>query len=123
MADRREYEKYFDYMSIIGLAILVVNLYYYAHPLLRSMGVTVDVIDLLFMKLRDGGIFRSSYLTKFLALLFLSLGVLSKGKRFDSAPARVVATVGAISAFFYFFPFSSPLMYILSTTVGAAGLF
>ena len=87
MADRREYEKYFDYMSIIGLAILVVNLYYYAHPLLRSMGVTVDVIDQLFMKLREGGIFRTSLLTKFLAARFLSLGILSRGKRFDSAPA------------------------------------
>ena len=123
MADRREYEKYFDYMSIIGLAILVVNLYYYAHPLLRSIGVTVDVIDQLFMKLREGGIFRTSLLTKFLAALFLSLGILSRGKRFDSAPAHVVAVVGAVSAFFYFFPFSSALPYVISTITGAAGIF
>ena len=64
MSGKREYEKHFDYMSIIGVVIIMANLYYYAHPLLRSMGATVDVIDLLFLKLREGGIFNSSLLTK-----------------------------------------------------------
>ena len=123
MSGKREYEKHFDYMSLIGLAILVVNLYYYAHPLLRSMGVTVDVIDLLFLKLREGGIFRNSMITKMLAVVFLSLGVLAGGRRFDSAPKHMVAIVAAISAFLYLFPFSTPLIYILATVMGTAGIF
>ena len=103
MSGKREYEKHFDYMSIIGVVILMANLYYYVHPLLRAMGATVEVIDLLFLKLREGGIFNSTILTKVLSLIFLSLGVLAGGRRFDSAPKHIVAMVGAASALFYFF--------------------
>ena len=123
MSGKREYEKHFAYMSIIGVVIIMANLYYYAHPLLRSIGATVYVIDLLFLKLREGGIFNSSLLTKALSLIFLSLGVLAGGRRFDSAPKHVVAMVGAASALFYFFHFSTPLVYLISTVMGMAGLF
>lgn len=123
MSSKREDEKHFDYMSIIGVVILMANLYYYAHPLLRSMGVTVDVIDLLFLKLREGGIFTSPAITKVISLIFLSLGILAGGRRFDSAPKHVVAIVGVISAALYFLPFKVPLIYTLATIMGMAGIF
>lgn len=123
MSSKRENEKHFDYMSIIGVVILMANLYYYAHPLLRSMGVTVDVIDLLFLKLREGGIFTSPAITKVISLIFLSLGILAGGRRFDSAPKHVVAIVGVISAALYFLPFKVPLIYTLATIMGMAGIF
>lgn len=123
MSGKREDEKHFDYMSIIGVVILMANLYYYAHPLLRPMGVTVDVIDLLFLKLREGGIFTSPAITKVISLIFLSLGILAGGRRFDSAPKHMVAVVGVISAALYFLPFKAPLIYALATIMGMAGIF
>lgn len=123
MAGKREYEKHFDYMSIIGFVILVANLYYYAHPLWRSMGLTVGLIDSLMLTLRDGGVFRSPLLTKTIALVLVSLGVLSGGKRFDSAEPYVVAVVGILSALLYLLPFGRPLLYMSATLLGFIGIF
>ena len=52
MSGKREYEKHFDFMSIIGIAILMVNLYYYVHPLLRVVIATVGVIVTIMLQFR-----------------------------------------------------------------------
>lgn len=123
MSGKREYEKHFDYMSIIGIAILMVNLYYYVHPLLRELNATVGVIDTIMLQFRKAGVFDTHILTKALALVFISLGVLAGGRRFDTAEKHVVAIVGIISVSLYFIPFSRPLVYLIATVMGFAGIF
>ena len=65
-------------MTLIGGVILLVNVYYYAHPLLKEFGLTSLIVDAIFLKLRSGGVFSTPYITKGLALLLLGLCLITR---------------------------------------------
>ena len=122
MAQRQEYEKMYIAAIIFAVIILLANLYYYCHPLLKAMGLTAEALDYLMRGLNKGDLFSSSLKTKGAAMLILMLcSIIRSGKGRKVEPA-VLVSVGLVSLALYGIPFNNPLLYLLATIVGATGL-
>ena len=107
---------------LFAVVILLANIYYYCHPLLRSVGLAAAPLDYLMRGLRDGGLFSTPLKTKGVAMLLLALGsVIRSGKGRRVEPGILVGT-GLTGAGLYFFPFGNPLVYLGATLAGAASL-
>ena len=122
MAQKQEYEKMYIAAIIFAVIILLANLYYYCHPLLKAMGLTAEAFDYLMRGLNKGDLFSSSLKTKGAAMLILMLcSIIRSGKGRKVEPALLVS-VGLVSLALYGIPFNNPLLYLLATIVGATGL-
>jgi hypothetical protein len=81
MAQRQEYEKMYISAILFAVVILIANLYYYCHPLLRSVGLTMEPLDYLMLMFHRGEIFSNPFKTKGVAILILGLcSVIRSGK-------------------------------------------
>jgi len=123
MNSKQENEKYFYFIIMSGALILAANLYYYCHPLLSSMRLTNEILDSLFMRLHDGGVFTWSFKTKFLALLLICPCLLARTGRMKSVPKKTLAVVGGVGAVLYFIPSWWPSVYLLTTLAGSGMVF
>lgn len=122
MAQKPEYEKMYVAAIIFAVIILLVNLYYYCHPLLSAVSLTAEPLDYLMAGLRRGGAFSSPLKTKGVAMLILMLCSVirsGKGRRVDGG---LLVGVGVVSLFLYVLPFRNPLVYLVGTLTGSTGL-
>lgn len=122
MATRPEYEKVYIASIVFAMVILAANLYYYCHPLLAASHLTFPPLDYIIIGFRHAGIFRSPYRTKLAVLLLLLLSTIVRSGKGRKVDPRVLVTAGLASAAAYLLPFASPLLYLLFTVSGAAGL-
>ena len=122
MAQRQEYEKMYVAAILFAVVILIGNLYYYCHPLLRTVSLTVEPLDYLMVKLHRGGVFSSPLKTKGAAMLILALCSVirsGKGRRVDPG---LLAGVGLSALALYLIPFTNPLLYLIGTLTGGTAL-
>ena len=122
MAQRPEYEKMYITAILFAVIILMANLYYYCHPLLRSVGLAAEPLDYLMLKLHQGGIFSSPLKTKGVAMLILGLCSVIRSGRGRKIEPGLLAGVGLVGAALYFIPFPNPLLYLMATLTGGAAL-
>ncbi|MBP3258336.1 MAG: type IV secretory system conjugative DNA transfer family protein [Bacteroidales bacterium] len=107
---------------LFAVTILSGNLYYYCHPLLRTVSLTVEPLDYLIQKLHRGGLFSSPLKTKGVAMLILALcSVIRSGKGRKVEPG-LLAGIGLAGLALYMIPFSNPLLYLVCTLAGATAL-
>ena len=118
MERRSEYNKYYSTMTLIGGVILLVNVYYYAHPLLKEFGLTSQVVDVIFLKLRSGGVFVTPSLTKGLALLLLGLCLITRSGKGWKINWWWIILSGILGAFLYFVNPQNTGIYLASTALG-----
>lgn len=122
MSRNQEYEKMYIAFIVFAVLILGMNVYYFAHPLLRAVGLTHEAVDYMILPLRRAGYLSSPYKTKAAAMLILMLcSVVRSGKGKKVEPVMLIS-VGAVSLLLYLFPFENPLLYLTATLAGAAGL-
>ena len=122
MAQRQEYEKMYVAMILFAVVILMANLYYFCHPLLRSAGLTAVSVDFLMKRFHDAGLFSTPLKTKGAAMLLLMLcSVIRSGKGRKVEPGVLVGT-GLVGGVLYFYPFGNPLLYLVATLSGATAL-
>ena len=122
MAQRHEYEKVYIAAIIFAAIILLGNLYYYCHPLLRQAHLTWRPLDYLIKGFHNGGLFSHPMKTKGVAMLLLMLCSVvrtGKGRKVDTG---LLVAVGLISLVLYVVTFRNPLLYLIATLVGATGL-
>lgn len=122
MLNKNQYEKYFYFGILFGVLLLLLNLYYYAHPLWKNAGLSWLMLDNLCISLSRSPLFSHSLKTKIAALVLISLGMLSKSSKAREVDLKIVALVGAISAAAYFMPFPRHGLYVFFTIVGVIGL-
>lgn len=122
MAGRQEYEKVYLSTLILAIAILAFNLYYYGRPFLSRLGWTSGAIDYLEMTLRKADIYSTPLKTKGIVALLLFLSTIVKSGKGKNLKWSVIGSVGASSAFLFFFPFSRPGLYIIATLTGFGGV-
>ena len=122
MLNKNQYEKYFYFGILFGVLLLLLNLYYYAHPLWENAGLSWHVLDNLCRSLSRSPLFSHSLKTKIAALVLISLGMLPRSSKAREVDLKIVGLVGAISAAMYFMPFPRLGIYVLFTTMGAVGL-
>lgn len=122
MLNKNQYEKYFYFGILFGVLLLLLNLYYYAHPLWKNAGLSWLMLDNLCISLSRSPLFSHSLKTKIAALILISLGMLSRSSKAREVDLKIVALVGAISAAAYFMPFPRHGLYVFFTIVGVIGL-
>ena len=122
MLNKNQYEKYFYFGILFGVLLLLLNLYYYAHPLWQESGLSWRVLDNLCVRLARSPLFSNSLKTKFAALMLISLGMLSKSSKAREVDLKIVAVVGVISAAAYVTPFPRYGLYAFFTLIGFSGL-
>ena len=122
MLNKNQYEKYFYFGILFGVLLLLLNLYYYAHPLWKNAGLSWLMLDNLCISLSRSPLFSHSLKTKIAALVLISLGMLSKSSKAREVNLKIVALVGAISAAAYFMPSPRNGLYVFFTIVGSIGL-
>ena len=119
MAHRSEYDKYYSAMTLVGCLLVIVNLYYYVHPLLGSVGLTTDIADLIVQKLRSGGVFVTPYRTKLLGMGLISAGLVTQTGKGTGVSWTTVVCSGALGAGLFLFPYLNPMTYLITTCTGA----
>ena len=122
MLNKNQYEKYFYFGILFGVLILLLNLYYYAHPLWKEAGLSWHMLDNLCISLSRSPLFSHSLKTKIAALVLISLGMLSRSSKARDVDLKIIAVVGVISAACYFIPFPRHGIYVIFTIIGAVGL-
>ena len=122
MLNKNQYEKYFYFGILFGVLILLLNLYYYAHPLWKEAGLSWHMLDNLCISLSRSPLFSHSLKTKIAALVLISLGMLSRSSKAREVDLKIIALVGVISAACYFIPFPRHGIYVIFTIIGAVGL-
>lgn len=123
MGTKQEFEKYFFFMIMMGALILFANIYYYCYPLAVKMGATHQIIEELFLKLRDGGMFSTPVKTKLVALILICPCLLARTGRLKSVSVLTLVVVGCCGALLYFLPCWHQMIYLLTTLVGASMVF
>ena len=118
MPSKRDMEKYTFVYLMVAVVILLLNLYYYCHPVLSGMGLTSRYIDLLIFRMRSAGFFDSSYGTKITASLFLVLAVTTKKYRRRDTSLKVLVPLFLLGVLLYFLPCWTVWSYFLTTVSG-----
>ena len=118
MAQKQEYEKYYIFMMITAYVTLLINLYYFCHPVFEAAGLSHQVAKRVLLQLRDGGLFRSPFLTKSVAYVLLVMTHIvrsGKGKKVKW-PAVIAAIV--LGGMLYFIEPRGYSVYLATTVAG-----
>ena len=119
MAHRSEYDKYYSAMTLVGCLLVIINLYYYVHPLLSQHGLTAEIADLIVGKLRSGGVFVTPYRTKLIGIGLIAAGLVTQTGKGSNVSWITVLVSAFLGAGLYLFPFYTSLLYLVTTCVGA----
>lgn len=118
MSNKQEYEKTFNYIIIFAAAILIINIYYYCHPVFAAYGLSHPVGDALMINLHKSGIFKTPYQSKFIIILLVILThIIRNGKGKETSWVAILAGV-TIGLFLFFLWPKNPYFYFLTTMSG-----
>lgn len=106
-------------MTLVGCLLVIVNLYYYVHPLLSQHGLTAEIADLIVNKLRSGGVFVTPYRTKLIGIGLISAGLVTQTGKGSNVGWITVIVAALVGAGLYLFPYCEPLLYLITTCVGS----
>ena len=118
MAHKQEYEKVYAWMLIAAYVILALNIYFFAHPLFASFGLTHEAAREILLDLRNGGLLARSYTTKLMIwAILLMCHIVRSGKGKQMSPWVIAGTLAAGTALFFIFP-KGGAAYIITTLTG-----
>ena len=122
MAHKSDFDKFYYFMVVAAVVVLAANLYYYAHPLWRSLGWTHEVTDGLVLKLRAGGVFSDAWRTKALSMLLLAACLVTRYGKGKKTPWWLIALALTGGGVLYFHSHQQPLQYLVETLSGCVVL-
>ena len=118
MAHKSDFDKFYYFIVVTGVVVLLANLYYYAHPFWKSLGWTHEIADSLMVKLRVGGTFSGPWKTKALAMGLFAISLITRYGKGKKTPWWLIGAGGAIGCALYLLPIKDALLYIISTVAG-----
>jgi hypothetical protein len=117
-ANKQEYEKYYFFMLVFAYAIILLNVYYFSHPFFAGLGLSHDIAVKVLLQMRDGGIFKTPYMTKLAALILLVFTHVVRGGKGKKVNWWAVGVVGAIGLFLYLIWPEGTAVYLVTTITG-----
>lgn len=119
-----EADKTYLPMHLVGFGILFMLLYWHGYgfwiavlPRTQYSGAVLDFLDRFSIKLHDGGML-GEYSTKFLLLLLVFIiSIVKSGKSVKKTWKEILIMLG-VSLVVFFFPYITPLSFILTTLTG-----
>ena len=118
MASKQETEKFTYFIMLMAVFILAGNFYCFLHPLLESMGLTLDFLDAAIMPNRQSWLYSDPFYSKFLVILLMSVSMVYYPGKPSEVSWPILVAAGIMGLLFYFFPFRSQVAYLVSTLVG-----
>ena len=118
MALKKEFEDAYKLFVIFSVCVLLVNLYYFAHPFFAKIGLCHEIADAMLEPLVSAGFLSNPYKTKVVAVLLSSITMVvkhGKGRNIQLWQVLVPLLVGIL---LYFFPWKSPTIYLFTTIIG-----
>ena len=116
----KDFKKYYFGFSVFAIALLGLNVYYFAHPMFDAMGFSHTIAKRFLLQLRDGGLFVRPLYTKLCVYALLAISLLTReGSAKKMRPWLIIFELTAgTTLFFLYWKSMSPTVYISTTTVG-----
>ena len=118
-----EREKIYFPMFCLCILLLVVNVYWFSYECFEALGATGRVVDHFLGDFYKAGIYRSSYLLRLFTLLAIFLTSFLKAGKSTNTSWQSIITIIGVGLLLFFFPYLSPLLYLVFTTMGFIALF
>jgi len=118
MAHKSDFDKFYYFMVVTGVVVLMACLYYYAHPFWRSLGWTHDIADGLMLKLRAGAVFSAQWKTKTLALTLFAATLVTRYGKGKKTPWWAILLGLSSGGAVYYWPNDNPTGFIVETLGG-----
>lgn len=116
--NRQEYDKFYSIAILTAYAVLLLNVYYFAHPMFAQFGLTHEAVRNVLLMFRDGGVFKSPLPTKVFSLLIIVATHLVRTGKGKKANWWHIGGTGVLGLILYaLWPASGP-WYIFTTYAG-----
>lgn len=120
MAHKSDFDKYYYFIAVTGVLVLLVNLYYFANPLWRSLGWTHGIADTLMVRLRAGGTFSGAWKSKTLAMVLFAITLVTRYGKGRKTSWWLIGAVGGAGLLLYLLPVRNPVLYVVLRGRGTA---
>lgn len=118
--NKQQYEQYYWAMMATAYFILMVNIYFFAHPLFADFGMSHPAIRAVLIDLRNGGALDVSWKSKAITYIFIFLSHITRsGKGKDASWIHILSLL-IVGGLIYFLPPFSSVIYIITSIVGLA---
>lgn len=117
-ADKQQYEKVYFVMLIFAFTILLINIYYFAHPFFAGLGLSHEAARNVMLRLREGGVFDTPALTKAVILAIIIMANITRSGKGKKANWKLIGGVGAVGIVLFFIWPEGSITYMLSTITG-----
>lgn len=117
-ANKQEYEKYYFFMLISAYVILLINVYYFAHPFFAGLGLTHEAARNVLIELREGGILRTPLMTKTVVLFLMVFTHVVRSGKGKKVNWWAVAIVGVFGLLLYYIWPDGAAVYLITTFAG-----
>ncbi len=121
--NKAEYEKAIVYGMVFGIAVLIFNIYYFAHPMFDEWGLSNGIIRSTLYKITRSSAFRNPNITKLLALTIIGAAhIVRSGKGKKVNWGTVIAAIVTGLALYFLYPLPGRdydyRIYIFTTIIG-----
>ena len=114
----QEYDKYYAVATIIGISILIIEIYYRCYGLFRHLGITHIYIDTIIAEIHAEGLLSESYTVKSVSFLIVCLPMLAKTGHSTKIPYASIFILGIAGISLFFFPYCGNIQYCLTSLAG-----
>ena len=118
MASQNEHDRTYMPVFLLGVFLVVLNIYWFAYDFFFELGARSDITDQILVGLQRARMFDSQYTLKIFILIFLFFTYAVKGGKTVETPWPQLLYFLAFSLAVFFFPKVNSPIYILTTAVG-----
>lgn len=116
--NRQEYEKLYMITILAAYVILLINIYYFAHPFFAAFGLTHESVRNVLLMFRDGGVFDSPYPTKGVAFLLIFITHIIRTGKGKNADWWLIGGSGAAGIILYLLWPTKGVTYMATSLTG-----
>ncbi len=114
-----EREKRFQPMLLFGFGIILFNVYWFSYEFFERMGLVWQPFNELLANFAQSDVFNSQYTLKIVAVVSLFFGSIARRGKYSYEEWRDIIVYAVVSLAVFFFPYFHPLLYLVTTLVGA----
>lgn len=114
----QEYDRYYAVATIIGISILIIEIYYRCYGLFRHLGITHIYADTIIAGLKADGLLSDSYTVKSISFLIVCLPMLAKTGHSTKISYTGIFIVGIVGISLFFLPYYGDWQYCMTSLAG-----
>ena len=116
--NKQQYEQYYWGMMVSAYFILMINIYFFAHPLFAEYGITHPAIRTVLLDLRKGGALDVAWKSKAVTYVLIMMSHITRSGKGKDASWTSIIILLLFGTLIYFIPPFSNVLYIVTSIVG-----